>query len=115
MATQTAKRTLSWLVPGTLLLFLRRGFLLAGHRRSDLSNPHANFWRVVRQGIPGFTTVSSEGHKVLITNSGENWREIRNGLIMQGFPMGPAPGASGHGYFLSLSWARTNWRNPGPG
>ena len=49
----------------------------------DASNPHANFWRVVRQGIPGFTTVSSEGHKVLILNSGENWREIRNGLIMR--------------------------------
>ena len=38
----------------------------------------------MRHGIPGFTTVSSEGHKVLIQNSGENWREVRNLIVMRG-------------------------------
>ncbi len=51
---------------------------------ADMSNPHANFWRVVRHGIPGFTTVSSAGHRILIQNGGENWREIRNSLIIRG-------------------------------
>jgi formate dehydrogenase subunit gamma len=83
MATQTRRRTISFLAVGALLLSLLSGILYWQAIGADMSNPHANFWRVVRQGIPGFTTVSSEGHKVLIVNSGENWRGIRNGLIMR--------------------------------
>ena len=48
----------------------------------DISNPRANFWRLVRDGIPGFTKVTTAGHKILIVNSGENWREFRNGFLM---------------------------------
>lgn len=44
-------------------------------------NPRANFWRAVRVGEPGTTTSASEGHKVLIQNGGQNWRQIRNGPI----------------------------------
>ncbi len=79
MARQMVKRTYSLLVLGIVFLFLAGGIFLAA---ADMSNPHANFWRVVRHGIPGFMTAPSEGHTVLIQNSGENWREIRNGLIM---------------------------------
>jgi formate dehydrogenase subunit gamma len=82
MVRQTVKRTFSLLVMGTLFLLLTGGIIYWQAVGADMSNPHSNFWRVVRQGIPGFTTVTSEGHKVLILNSGENWREIRNGLIM---------------------------------
>ena len=44
-------------------------------------NPRANFWRGVREGEAGTTTSASEGHKVLIQNGGQNWRQIRNGPI----------------------------------
>jgi formate dehydrogenase subunit gamma len=83
MTTPIRKWTVSVLVVSTLFLFLLGGIYIWQAVGGDMSNPHANFWRVVRHGIPGFTTVSSEGHKVLIQNSGENWREIRNGLIMR--------------------------------
>ena len=44
-------------------------------------NPRADFWRGVREGYAGTTTSASEGHKVLIQNGGQNWRQIRNGPI----------------------------------
>jgi formate dehydrogenase subunit gamma len=83
MATQTGKRTISVFVLGALFLLLFSGISYWQAVGADTSNPHANFWRVVRHGVPGFTTASSEGHNVLIQNSGENWREIRNGVIMR--------------------------------
>ena len=83
MTTQKARRTTRFLVVGGLILVLMSWVLLMQAAAPDASNPHANFWRAVRHGIPGFTTVTSEGHKVLIENSSENWREIRNGPIMR--------------------------------
>ncbi len=83
MATARMKRTVSFLVLTTLILLLVGWVFYLQAVAPDTSNPHANFWRAVRHGIPGFTTVTSEGHKVLIQNSGENWREIRNGVIMR--------------------------------
>jgi formate dehydrogenase subunit gamma len=44
-------------------------------------NPRADFWRGVREGAAGTTTSASAGHKVLIQNGGQNWRQIRNGPI----------------------------------
>ena len=66
-----------------LLLCLLGGIYSFQVLGTDAGNPHANFWRAVRHGTPGFTTVSSQGHTVLIQNSGENWRELRNSLIMR--------------------------------
>jgi formate dehydrogenase subunit gamma len=86
MSTQRAKRRVSLFILGTFFFLLLGGvsyWQAVGADSADMSNPHANFWRTVRQGIPGFTTVSSEGHTVLIQNGGENWREIRNGLVMR--------------------------------
>ncbi|MGA2731685.1 MAG: formate dehydrogenase subunit gamma [Syntrophobacteraceae bacterium] len=83
MATQTGKRAIGFLAAGALLLSLLIAVSYWQARGADMSNPHANLWRAVRQGVHGFTTVSSEGHKVLIQNGGENWREIRNGLLMR--------------------------------
>ena len=45
------------------------------------TNPRAAFWREVRRGVPGTTTVSGLERGVLIQNSGQNWRRIRNGII----------------------------------
>ena len=47
----------------------------------DAANPRANFWRAVRQGVSGETTVKGQERGVLIQNGGENWRRIRNGLV----------------------------------
>lgn len=45
------------------------------------ANPHANFWRAVREGVRGTTTVSGPEAGVLIQNGGQNWRALRNGPI----------------------------------
>jgi formate dehydrogenase subunit gamma len=84
MVTQAGRRTLSFLAVGALLFSLLSGIIYWQAVGADMSNPHANLWRAVRHGIPGFMTAPAEGHRVLILNSGENWRGIRNGLIMRG-------------------------------
>ena len=45
------------------------------------TNPRAAFWREVRRGTAGTTTVSGQERGVLIQSGGQNWRRIRNGLI----------------------------------
>jgi len=83
MTTQTRIRTVRLLSLGMLFLFLISGILYWQAVGADLGNPRADFWRVVREGIPAYTTTPSQGHTVLIVNGGENWREIRNGFIMR--------------------------------
>jgi len=84
MPTQTGKKTLSLFVLGALLVLLLAGVLYWQASGADISNPRGNFWRVVRHGIPAYSSTPAQGHTRLIVNSGENWREIRNGLIMRG-------------------------------
>lgn len=86
MTTQIRKRTISVLTLGLMLLFLLSGIIYWQAIAADIGNPRANFWRVVRQGVPAYTTTPQQGHTVLIQNSGENWREIRNGLIVRFAP-----------------------------
>lgn len=46
------------------------------------TNPRANFWRYVREGNAGYTSESGPyTTNVLIQNSGENWRQLRNGPV----------------------------------
>jgi formate dehydrogenase subunit gamma len=44
-------------------------------------NPRANFWESVRQGASGYTSVETRGHHMLIQNAGQNWRQVRNGML----------------------------------
>lgn len=45
-------------------------------------NPIANYWRTVRSGTEGITTASGPyTTNTLIQNGGQNWRQIRNGII----------------------------------
>jgi formate dehydrogenase subunit gamma len=83
MSTQTAKRIVSALLMGSLLMIFMAGILSRHAISADPMNPRAEFWRVVREGIPGFMKAPAEGHPVLIQNAGENWREIRNGFLMR--------------------------------
>jgi formate dehydrogenase subunit gamma len=86
MTTQSKNRLCSYLALGTVLLFLLGGTIYLQAADPGGGNPRANFWRVVRHGIPAYTAVSSQGHEVLIQNGGENWREIRNILIVKYTP-----------------------------
>ena len=57
------------------------GAVHAAPEQTEITNPRANFWRAVRDGVKGFTTVQGQERGVLFQNGGQNWREIRNGLV----------------------------------
>ncbi len=44
-------------------------------------NPRSEYWREVREGTAGYTSVSGQETGVLIQGGGENWRNIRNGPV----------------------------------
>jgi len=84
MPTQTAKRTAGIIVLSAMFLLLLAGMFYWQAVGADIENPRGNFWRVVRHGLPAYSSTPAQGHTILIVNSGENWREIRNGLLMRG-------------------------------
>lgn len=45
------------------------------------SNPRANYWRAVRGGDEGYTSINGLEKNVLIQSAGENWRKLRNGAV----------------------------------
>ena len=54
------------------------------------TNPRANYWRAVRDGQGGYSSVTGTNMSgevvntetnMLINNGGQNWRQVRNGLI----------------------------------
>ncbi len=45
------------------------------------TNPRSNYWRAVREGVAGYSTVKGTDANVLINNGGQNWRAARNGPI----------------------------------
>ena len=53
-------------------------FLTAGGRGV---NPRADFWGGVREGMAGYTSTGFDAHRILIQSAGQNWREVRNGLV----------------------------------
>jgi len=81
MTTLIKKPLNRYLLWGAALLILL-GCAIYLQAAAEPSNPRADFWRLVRNGVPGYTSVSSEGHAVLIQNGGENWRELRNLVII---------------------------------
>lgn len=82
MTTLTRNKLTGYMVLGTVLVFLLGGAFYLQAIGADQANPRANFWRVVRHGISGYSSTPQQGHTVLIQNGGENWREIRNILII---------------------------------
>jgi formate dehydrogenase subunit gamma len=61
-------------------LFSQPAAVAAG-KTTESTNPHANFWRAVRDGVSGYSAVEGQERGVLIQSGGQNWREIRNGLV----------------------------------
>lgn len=86
MATQTRMRTVKFLTWLAFLFLLLSGILYWQAIGTDLSNPHANLWRMVRAGVPSYTSTPAQGHTILIQNGGENWREFRNGFLIRYYP-----------------------------
>ena len=43
------------------------------------ANPRAEYWRAVRHGVEGYSAVTGPEANVLIQDSGQTWREVRNG------------------------------------
>ena len=74
------------LVVLAVLLSLFGGLLYYQAISADPSNPRANFWRAVRDGVPAYSSTPQQGHTVLIVNSAENWREFRNGILVRFSP-----------------------------
>ncbi|KJS32525.1 MAG: hypothetical protein VR64_06315 [Desulfatitalea sp. BRH_c12] len=72
------RRRACWLCLCLLCVLTLSAVIMAQERGP---NPRGDFWGSVREGVSGYTAVSSAGHDVLIHNGGQNWREIRNGLI----------------------------------
>jgi formate dehydrogenase subunit gamma len=56
----------------------------AAHAASEPAgpvNPRSEYWRAVRQGEQGYSAIRGQERGILIQHGGENWRQIRNGLI----------------------------------
>jgi formate dehydrogenase subunit gamma len=47
----------------------------------DATNPRSGYWREVRDGVAGVSTVSGPGADILIQNGGQNWRQLRNDVV----------------------------------
>jgi len=45
------------------------------------TNPRSEYWRSVREGMKGDTTVKGQETNELIENGGQSWRELRNGPV----------------------------------
>ena len=79
--------TLALLLLGTMALPMT-GYLVTGVGSVDAAaqqgtdnNPRADYWREVRDGDQGVTTVQGQETGVLIQNGGENWRQLRQGPV----------------------------------
>ena len=79
--------TLALLLLGTMALPMT-GYLVTGVGSVDAAaqqgtdnNPRADYWREVRDGDQGVTTVEGQETGVLIQNGGQNWRQLRQGPV----------------------------------
>ncbi|MFP5357224.1 MAG: formate dehydrogenase subunit gamma [Gammaproteobacteria bacterium] len=48
----------------------------------EQTNPRSDYWREVREGQSGYSTLPRADGNDLIQNGGENWRQLRNGPVM---------------------------------
>ncbi|MDX1488281.1 MAG: hypothetical protein R3268_08780, partial [Acidiferrobacterales bacterium] len=66
--------------------YVYTGLLSAQAAAEKQSNPRANYWRAVRDGVSGYTAVQGPETNVLIQNGGQNWRQARNGPVASIMP-----------------------------
>ncbi|EIJ41409.1 formate dehydrogenase, gamma subunit [Beggiatoa alba B18LD] len=89
MTRKTRYRMMSWsfllilalaiLIPtASSLLWLNTATATA---EAPATNPRADYWREVRSGEVGYTTIQGVDRGILIQNAGQNWRQLRNAPI----------------------------------
>ncbi len=61
--------------------YVYTGFQPAYAQAVEDTNPRANYWRAVRSGDQGYTSVVGQETNVLVQNGGQNWRQYRNRLL----------------------------------
>jgi len=61
--------------------YVYTGNAVANAAVEEKTNPRANYWREVRKGTAGYSAVVGQETRVLIQNGGENWRQLRNGIV----------------------------------
>ena len=66
-------------LPLGLSFYSQTGFAVEAQEQE---NPRANYWRAVREGNSGSTSVQGQESSVLIQNGGQNWRQMRNGWLI---------------------------------
>ncbi len=71
--------SLSMILPLASYLYVGIQDAQAQNAKAD-NNPRANYWRAIRESNSGYTAVKGQETGVLIQN-GQNWRQIRNGLV----------------------------------
>lgn len=69
------------LLPLTGLLLEHDGSV-AQAAAEQQTNPRADYWRTVREGMEGYTAVRGQETNVLIQSGGQDWRELRNGPVI---------------------------------
>lgn len=88
-AKRRHKRIMVWsfalVLLGSLALPLA-GYLSVGVGdvvAADATNARSDFWRAVRQGASGYSAVNAPEAGVLVSDAGQQWRELREGPIKQ--------------------------------
>jgi len=62
--------------------YLWTAVVQAQEQSANEANPRAGYWREVREGVGGTTTITGQETDVLIQSRGEVWRELRNGPVI---------------------------------
>ncbi|MEE9320695.1 MAG: formate dehydrogenase subunit gamma [Granulosicoccus sp.] len=62
------------------------GVAVAQDAGSQAVNPRSGFWRAVREGGVGVSTVKGDGANVLMQSGGNDWRQSRDSPLMQKLP-----------------------------
>lgn len=102
---QRYRRLTLWMVLGIFLGaviaplggYVYVGIASVSAQGGDDANPRANYWRAVRSGVTGYTAVTGKTMpdaamsndwknmetSILIHNGGQNWRQLRNVLLVK--------------------------------
>ncbi len=62
------------------------GMTATAQEAAGATNPRANFWGAVRDGVSGYSAVKGDGANVLVQSGGTDWLAKRNGFLSQKLP-----------------------------
>ena len=86
--TRSRRRAVTWsllaIVFGAMLLPVASYLVPNDNLHAQVvndENQRANFWRAVRKGNAGYSAISGAESGIFINNGGQNWRQMRNGII----------------------------------